>query len=1034
MHTSTLHSTSIQRIWHILVLAALCFTILLPSPLVVHANVNTKIGLVTALPLGDGGYNDLAYQGLVAAEAAPPTGLGADGTVYQSANDTEYAAKLQACAQGGNALCLAVGFTMADAVAAAAAAYPAVNFAILDNSLNSPLSNLRGITFNEKQAGYLAGALAGKMTSTNVIGAVGGMSIPPVIAFLAGYQNGAQCANSNVSVLLNYTGTFTDPSLGADTATDMIASNADVIFGAAGETGNGAILYSAQDGVWSIGVDSDQYLSVFGNGAVDGADKLLSSAMKRLDNAVYHTVQDQLGGTFSPGNVTYSLSNGGVGLAPYHETDTSIPPDVKTYINTVTSGLTSGSINLNETCRAHTQIGLVTDTSGANDGGWNSMAYQGLLDSQVAFGITPLLYEPSSDAQYASKLGQCASDGNDLCFAVGFTMTDAVVAAARLHPATHFAILDVSPDSPPSNLRGILFNVKQAAYLAGALAAKMTTSNTIGSIGGMQIPAVVDFMDGYQNGAQCANRNANVLASYAGTFVDPALGGTTAADMMSRGADVIFAPAGPTGTGAIQYSAQHGTWSIGVDTDQYVTVFGDGAELGANKMLTSVMKNLDVAVHNTIVDELADNFTSGIVTYGLDTGGVGLAPYHDAAGSISPDVQTYLDTLRNQIIAGDVDVNYPCRPRFHAEIVENDVIGMDWKPGWSVNLTIDAPGTSTGVDFSDTKAADVNGIVAFNNLGGIQLAPNMIVTMSHTDTNPLFNVTKVLTVTNLTVTHVDPALDTVSGTGPEGAWINVQRCDNIGCSWRRWVQVVGGQWLADFKVAGPGDDEKMLLDILPGMTGEAIQPDEDADHTDYQWHAPDPVTVSYRSNGGQDGWVLETGEKTNLGGLLNATNPTFMLGDDATKKQYRAILSFTTSGLPDDAVITSTKLTLRRQAIKGGGNPFTMFQGLLIDVRKGYFGTTNTLQPMDFQAAASKPGLGPFKPAPVGTVYTVDLPGTAYPYINKQLAGNGLTQLRLRFKLDDNNNAVANFISLYSGNHGTASYRPTLVITYYRPN
>ena len=109
-----------------------------------------------------------------------------------------------------------------------------------------------------------------------------------------------------------------------------------------------------------------------------------------------------------------------------------------------------------------------------------------------------------------------------------------------------------------------------------------------------------------------------------------------------------------------------------------------------------------------------------------------------------------------------------------------------------------------------------------------------------------------------------------------------------------------------------------------------------------------------------------------------------------------------------------------------------MFQGLYIDVRKGFFGTTASLQATDFQAAASKSSVGPFLPAPVGTLHTINLPSTAYAYINKAATNGAVTQLRLRFKLDDNNNAVANFISFFSGN-APAANRPVLVITYYVP-
>ena len=163
---------------------------------------------------------------------------------------------------------------------------------------------------------------------------------------------------------------------------------------------------------------------------------------------------------------------------------------------------------------------------------------------------------------------------------------------------------------------------------------------------------------------------------------------------------------------------------------------------------------------------------------------------------------------------------------------------------------------------------------------------------------------------------------------------------------------------------------------------------------------------------------------------LNATS--FRLGDDAGRKQYRAILSFTTGALPDNAVITAATLQLRRQSITGGGNPFVTFQGLYIDVRKGFFGTTANLQAADFQAGASKSGLGPFIPAPAGTLYAVNL-ASARPYINKLATSGGVTQLRLRFKLDDNNNAAANFISFFSGNFATVGNRPALIITYYQP-
>jgi hypothetical protein len=191
------------------------------------------------------------------------------------------------------------------------------------------------------------------------------------------------------------------------------------------------------------------------------------------------------------------------------------------------------------------------------------------------------------------------------------------------------------------------------------------------------------------------------------------------------------------------------------------------------------------------------------------------------------------------------------------------------------------------------------------------------------------------------------------------------------------------------------------------------------------------ITASLQSIGAQDGYLLESGETTNLGGSMNSTYTTLRLGDDATKKQYRSLLSFATgTPLPDTAIITKVTLRVRKQAVLGGGDPVALFQGFMLDIRNGTFGTS-ALQVADWHYAAQK-AVGPIRPALVGGGwYSFDLTGIR-GYINKLATGSGLTQIRLRFKLDDNNNTVANYLSLYSGNAG-AAYRPVLVVQYYIP-
>ena len=191
-------------------------------------------------------------------------------------------------------------------------------------------------------------------------------------------------------------------------------------------------------------------------------------------------------------------------------------------------------------------------------------------------------------------------------------------------------------------------------------------------------------------------------------------------------------------------------------------------------------------------------------------------------------------------------------------------------------------------------------------------------------------------------------------------------------------------------------------------------------------------TLQFTSVGTQDGWVLESSETSNQGGKVDYLSTTFNVGDDATKKQYRGILSFSTgAALPDNAVITKVTLKVKKQAASGTGDPFTLFQGMMVDMKSGFFGTAASLATSDFQLAAGK-SFGPFKPVPANGWYSFDLtPGKAI--VNKLANGSGLTQIRLRFKLDDNNNTVANYVKFYSGNYGTASLRPQLIIEYYVP-
>ena len=259
--------------------------------------------------LNDRGFNQLANKGRLDGEKA----LGVKTNVFISTTETDYIPNLLSCVQGGADLTIGVGFLMADAINTVAVRFPNSKFAIIDyafGDLPSKPANTRGILFREQEAGYLAGWLAIKTLMSQkkplVIGAVGGLKIPPVDKFIAGYQAGAQAANPKAKVLVGYSQNFVDQSKCKELSLNHIAQGSQVEFQVAGQCGLGSLSAAKDKGVWGIGVDADQ--------AYLGAH-MLTSAVKRVDVGVSRTMKQAKTDTFKGyGNTIFSVRAGGVGL------------------------------------------------------------------------------------------------------------------------------------------------------------------------------------------------------------------------------------------------------------------------------------------------------------------------------------------------------------------------------------------------------------------------------------------------------------------------------------------------------------------------------------------------------------------------------------------------------------------------------------------------------------------------------------------------------------------------------------------------
>ncbi len=300
-------------------------------------------------------------------------------------------------------------------------------------------------------------------------------------------------------------------------------------------------------------------------------------------------------------------------------------------------------------------VGLVTDVGKVNDGTFNEYAYTGMMQAAVEFGLENAYIETQQPTDYDKNVEQFVDEGFDMIVTVGFMMGETTQKQAEDNPDVNFAIVDFAYDPAIPNVMGMVFREDQAGFMAGALAGLMSESKTVGIVAGMEIPPVVKFRNGYENGVHYTCPNCTVIGVYIDSFVDPARGKAAADSQIAEGADVIFGAGGPTGSGGILGAAQQGVWAIGVDQDEYFTTFKGGAEAGADRLLSSAMKRVDVAVYNAVKAAYDGTFEGRTVVFDAAVNGVGLAPFHDTEDAIPGDVKAKLDEAFSMLADGSLD-------------------------------------------------------------------------------------------------------------------------------------------------------------------------------------------------------------------------------------------------------------------------------------------------------------------------------------------------------------------------------------------
>ncbi|MCC7273699.1 MAG: BMP family ABC transporter substrate-binding protein [Alphaproteobacteria bacterium] len=293
---------------------------------------------------------------------------------------------------------------------------------------------------------------------------------------------------------------------------------------------------------------------------------------------------------------------------------------------------------------------IVFDIGGKHDKGFNESGLEGAERFRRATGIAYREAEMTLASDREATLRALVEGGATLVVAMGSGQVPAITATARAFPAVRFAIVDAAVEAP--NVRSFVFKEEEGSYLAGVLAAEASRSGIIGFIGGMDIPVIRAFACGYAQGARRILPTVTVLQATAGdtpaAWLDPAWGGALADAQMNQGADVIFAAAGATGFGVLQAATARRRLAIGVDTNQN--------HLHPGSVLTSMVKRVDVAVHQALRSALDGTWEAGTVTLGLKEGGVGVVIDEHNRALITPQMEAALRSATDDIVGGRLQV------------------------------------------------------------------------------------------------------------------------------------------------------------------------------------------------------------------------------------------------------------------------------------------------------------------------------------------------------------------------------------------
>ena len=611
-----------------------------------------KVALVIA-QLGDKSFLDSAARGM---QFVNEQFKNVETKIIENNDVGEQQLAARAMADAKYDLVVTVGFGSADWTSQIAAEFPEVKFAIVDAELadadGKALPNGTGLTFREDQGSFTVGMIAGLLTKTGKVGFVGGMDFPLLRRFELGFIQGVKYVNPNVEVTSGWVGSFSDPNKGKELALTQIAEGADIVYAAAGKSGEGVLQAAKEQGKFSIGVDSDQdYLQ---------PGSVVTSMLKRVDLAVLGAVQDLVNCDLKSGTKVFGLEEGSVGATFLYSDDTiflqegpddmvkqlkeTVIPAVKTAVEQIKSGafcvtdfvevfpcanpapeggigtIAEAPATAGTTCDVNRPIKVALVIAQLGDKSFLDSAARGMQFVNEQFKNVETKIIENNDVGEQQLAARAMADAKyDLVVTVGFGSADWTSQIAAEFPEVKFAIVDAeladADGKALPNGTGLTFREDQGSFTVGMIAGLLTKTGKVGFVGGMDFPLLRRFELGFIQGVKYVNPNVEVTSGWVGSFSDPNKGKELALTQIAEGADIVYAAAGKSGEGVLQAAKEQGKFSIGVDSDQ------DYLQPGS--VVTSMLKRVDLAVLGAVQDLVNCDLKSGTKVFGLEEGSVG---------------------------------------------------------------------------------------------------------------------------------------------------------------------------------------------------------------------------------------------------------------------------------------------------------------------------------------------------------------------------------------------------------------------------